>query len=205
MPAILKKKPRRKCANKECRQWFHPVRDGQVVCCYECATIIAKEQTAKKRAEAMRAEKQRQREEAKKQRALDAERRQAVKPLSHFVKQAQQAFNDFIRYRDRHLPCISCGRHHDGQYHAGHYRTTGANPELRFNEDNCHRQCAPCNNHLSGNLIAYRPALIAKIGQARFDALMGPHELPKWKRDDYIRIRDEYRAKLKELKQQEAA
>nr|DAL22037.1 MAG TPA_asm: NinG recombination protein [Caudoviricetes sp.] len=79
------------------------------------------------------------------------------------------------------------------------------NPELRFNEDNCHRQCAPCNNHLSGNLTAYRPALIAKIGQSRFDALMGPHELPKWKRDDYIRIRDEYRAKLKELKQQEAA
>ncbi|WP_313083170.1 DUF1367 family protein [Atlantibacter sp.] len=88
---------------------------------------------------------------------------------------------------------------------SGHFRTTGANPELRFNEDNCHRQCAPCNNHLSGNLTAYRPALIAKIGQARFDALMGPHELPKWKRDDYIRIRDEYRAKLRQLKQQEAA
>lgn len=110
-----------------------------------------------------------------------------------------------LTHGDRHLPCISCGRHHDGQYHAGHFRTTGANPELRFDEDNCHRQCAPCNNHLSGNLISYRPALIAKIGQVRFDALMGPHELPKWKRDDYIRIRDEYRAKLKELKKQEAA
>lgn len=134
-----------------------------------------------------------------------AERRQAVKPLSYFRNQAQQAFNEFIRYRDRLLPCISCGRHHDGQYHAGHYRTTGANPELRFNEDNCHKQCAPCNNHLSGNLAAYRPALIAKIGQARFDELMGPHELPKWGREDYIRIRDEYRAKLKTLKQQEAA
>jgi len=128
-----------------------------------------------------------------------------VKPLSYFIKQAQQAFNEFIRYRDRHLPCISCDRHHEGQYHAGHFRTTGANPELRFNEDNCHKQCAPCNNHLSGNLIAYRPALIVKIGQARFDALMGPHELPKWKREDYIRIRDEYRAKLKTMKQEEAA
>ncbi len=205
MPAILKKKPRRKCANKECRQWFHPVRDGQVVCCYECATVIAKEQTAKNRAEAQRAEKKRQREEEKEQRALQSERRQAVKKLSYFVKQAQQAFNEFIRYRDRHLPCISCGRHHDGQYHAGHFRTTGANPELRFYEDNCHKQCSACNNHLSGNLINYRPALIQKIGQARFDALMGSHVLPKWKRDDYIRIRDEYRAKLKELKQQVAA
>lgn len=130
---------------------------------------------------------------------INKECRQTVKPLSHFVKQAQKAFN-----RDRHFPCISCGRHHDGQYHAGHFRTIGANPELRFNEDNCHRQCAPCNNHLSGNLTAYRPAPIAKIGQARFDALMGLQEPPKWKRDDYIRIRDEYRAKLKALKKQEA-
>lgn len=203
----MAKLPRRKCANKECRQWFHPVRDTQTVCGYECASAVGKEQTRKARGAAQRAEVKRQRQEAKEERARQAERRQAVKPISHFIKQAQQAqqaFNEFIRYRDQYLPCISCGRHHDGQYHAGHYRTTGANPELRFNEDNCHRQCAPCNNHLSGNLTAYRPALIAKIGQVRFDALMGPHELPKWKRDDYIRIRDEYRAKLKELKQREA-
>ncbi|WP_417643500.1 recombination protein NinG [Enterobacter kobei] len=202
---MLKKKRRRKCANQKCREWFHPMRDGQVVCCYVCATAVARLQTAKNRAEALRAEKERQREKEKAERKRNADRRQAVKPLSYFRNQAQQAFNEFIRYRDRHLPCISCDRHHDGQYHAGHFRTTGANPELRFNEDNCHKQCSACNNHLSGNLTAYRPALIAKIGQSRFDALMGPHELPKWKRDDYIRIRDEYRAKLKELKQQEAA
>jgi len=198
----MAKKPRRKCIH--CREWFYPVRNEQVVCSFECASAVGKEQTAKNQADAMRAEKKRQREEEKEQRARQAERRQAVKPLSYFIKQAQQAFNEFIRYRDRHLPCISCGRHHDGQYHAGHYRTTGANPELRFDEDNCHKQCAPCNNHLSGNLTAYRPALIAKIGQERFDVLMGLHKLPKWCRDDYIRIRDEYRAKLKKLKQQEA-
>ena len=199
----MRKPSRRKCTH--CREWFHPVREGQVVCCYECATVVGKEQVAKKRTEALRCEKKRQLQEEKDQRALQAQRRQAVKKLSYFIKQAQQAFNEFIRYRDRHLPCISCGRDHEGQYHAGHFRTIGANPELRFNEDNVHKQCAPCNNHLSGNLIAYRPALIAKIGQARFDALMGPHEMPKWKREDYIRIRDEYRAKLKAMKQEEAA
>ncbi|MCU6671385.1 recombination protein NinG [Enterobacteriaceae bacterium H4N4] len=201
----MAKLPRRKCTHKSCRQWFHPMRNGQIVCSYECASAVAKEQTAKTRAKALRVEKKRQREEEKEGRALQAERRQAVKPLSHFIKQAQQVFNEFIRYRDRHLTCVSCDRHHDGQYHAGHFRTTGANPELRFNEDNCHKQCSVCNNHLSGNLTAYRLALIAKIGQARFDVLMGPHELPKWKRDDYIQIRDEYRAKLKELKQQVVA
>lgn len=203
MPAILKKKPRRKCT--VCREWFFPVRAEQYVCSYECACVHGKATNDAAKAEKQREEKKLRLQAEKDDRKRQADRRIAVKPLSYFIKQAQQAFNEFIRYRDRLLPCISCGREHDGQYHAGHFRTTGANPELRFNEDNCHRQCAPCNNHLSGNLTAYRPALIAKIGQARFDVLMGPHELPKWKRDDYIRIRDEYRAKLKELKKQEAA
>lgn len=199
----MAKLPRRKC--KVCSEWFYPSYPNVVWCCPEHGAIYAIELRTKEKvkAEAKRIRAQHEAERADHQRL--AEKKRQVKPLSYFIKQAQQAFNEFIRYRDRHLPCISCGRHHEGQYHAGHFRTTGANPELRFNEDNCHRQCAPCNNHLSGNLIAYRPALIAKIGQVRFDALMGPHELPKWKREDYIRIRDEYRTKLKAMKQEEAA
>lgn len=203
LPLRKWKLSRRKC--KVCNEWFMPAFDNIRWCCPEHGAIYAIELRTKEKvkAEAKRIKARHEAEKADRQRL--AEKKQQVKPLSYFIKQAQQAFNEFIRYRDRHLPCISCGRHHEGQYHAGHFRTTGANPELRFDEDNCHRQCAPCNNHLSGNLIAYRPALIAKIGQARFDALMGPHELPKWKREDYIRIRDEYRAKLKAMKQEEAA
>lgn len=203
MPAILKKKPRRKCT--VCREWFHPARDGQFVCSFECASAHGKAANDAAKADAQLKLKQQQKKAAKSERKRQAERRMAVKPISYFIKQAQQAFNDFIRYRDRHLVCISCDRHHEGQYHAGHFRTTGANPELRFDEDNCHKQCSVCNNHMSGNLTAYRPALIAKIGQARFDILMGPHVLPKWSREDYIRIRDEYRAKLRDLKKQEVA
>ena len=199
----MRKPARRKC--KLCNEWFIPQYDNIRWCCPAHGAIYALELRAKQKVKEA-AKRIREKHQAEKEsRDRQAKKRLEGKPLSYFAKQAQQAFNEFIRYRDRHQPCISCGRHHDGQYHAGHFRTTGANPELRFNEDNCHRQCAPCNNHLSGNLIAYRPALIAKIGQTRFDSLMGPHELPKWKRDDYIRIRDEYRAKLKELKQQEEA
>lgn len=203
MPAILKKKPRRKCT--VCREWFHPNRDGQFVCSFECASAHGKAANDDAKTAAQLKVKQLQKKAAKSERKRQAERRMSVKPISYFIKQAQQAFNDFIRYRDRHLVCISCDRHHDGQYHAGHFRTTGANPELRFDADNCHKQCSVCNNHLSGNLTAYRPALIAKIGQARFDILMGPHVLPKWSREDYIRIRDEYRAKLRDLKKLEVA
>ena len=199
----MHKLPRRKC--KVCNEWFVPAYANIRWCCPEHGAIYAMDLRAKEKvkAEAKRIKAKHEAEKADRKRL--AEKKQQVKPLSYFIKQAQQAFNEFIRYRDREEACISCGRQHEGQYHAGHFRTTGANPELRFNEDNVHKQCAPCNNHLSGNLIAYRPALIAKIGQARFDALMGPHEMPKWKREDYIRIRDEYRAKLKAMKQEEAA
>lgn len=199
----MPKSSRRKC--KVCSEWFYPAYDNIRWCCPEHGAIYAIELRSKEKVKAEAKRIKAKKDEEKADRKRLAEKKQHVKPTSYFIKQAQQAFNEFIRYRDRELPCISCGRHHEGQYHAGHFRTTGANPELRFNEDNCHRQCAPCNNHLSGNLIAYRPSLIEKIGQSRFDALMGPHELPKWKREDYIRIRDEYRAKLKSLKQLEPA
>lgn len=199
----MRKPARRKC--KVCSEWFIPAYANIRWCCPEHGAIYAIELRAKEKVKAEAKRIKAKHEAEKADRIRLAEKKQQVKPLSYFIKQAQQAFNEFIRYRDRGEACISCGRHHEGQYHAGHFRTTGANPELRFNEDNVHKQCAPCNNHLSGNLIAYRPALIAKIGQARFDALMGPHEMPKWKREDYIRIRDEYRAKLKAMKQEEAA
>ncbi|EHU4697782.1 TPA: recombination protein NinG [Escherichia coli] len=194
----MAKRPRRKC--KVCGEWFHPAYDNVRWCSPEHGTILAIELRTREKVKALARKIKAQKEAEKAARRRQAERRKAVRPLSWFIRQAQQAFNAFIRYRDRDLPCISCGRHHEGQYHAGHFRTTGAHPELRFDEDNCHKQCAPCNNHLSGNLTAYRPALIARIGQSRFDVLMGPHEIPKWTRDDYIRIRDEYRRKLRELK-----
>ncbi len=143
--------------------------------------------------------KKKQQQELTEQKDKLKARQLAVKPLSYFRNQAQQAFNAFIRERDKDLPCISCGRFHKGQYQAGHYRTTKAHPELRFNEDNTHKQCSACNNYLSGNIVNYKPRLIEKIGQERFDALMIQRPLMKWRREDYERICDEYRAKLRSL------
>jgi len=114
-------------------------------------------------------------------------------------KSAQSAFNKYIRVRDDELCCISCGRHHTGQYHAGHYRSRGAHPELRFEELNCHKQCAPCNNHLSGNISNYRPALIIKIGQDKVDWIEGPHEPKKYTCAELKEIELKYKSKLKDL------
>lgn len=197
----MQKLRRRRC--KVCREWFIPRQSFQNWCSPEHGFELSEQRRNKDREKALaKLKKEKQKKEREAKDKLKS-RKLAVKPLSYFTKQAQTAFNAFIRERDKDEPCISCGRFHEGQYHAGHYRTTGANPELRFDEDNVHKQCAPCNNHLSGNIENYTPRLIEKIGQERFDRLMGSHELPKWKREDYERIRDHYRAKLKELKDEE--
>ena len=112
---------------------------------------------------------------------------------------AQQAFNKYIRFRDKDSVCISCGRNHSGQYHAGHYRTRGAHPDLKFEEYNCHKQCAPCNNHLSGNISNYRINLIKKIGIDNVDWLEGPHEPKKYTCEDLKEIEILYKSKLKDL------
>lgn len=114
-------------------------------------------------------------------------------------KEAQKAFNAYIRLRDKDDPCISCGRHHEGQYHAGHYKTRGAHPELRFEELNCHKQCSACNNHLSGNIANYRPNLINKIGVDKLDWLEGPHDVIKYSCEELKEIELKYKAMKKEL------
>src|SRR5690554_6210354 len=136
----------------------------------------------------------------KAQRAKHRADKERLKTKSQHAKEAQTAFNAYIRKRDEHLPCISCQRHHTGQYHAGHYRSVGGNPELRFEPLNTHKQCQPCNTHLSGNLIDYRINLIKKIGQAKVDWLEGPHEPKRYTIEQLKEITKHYKAKLKDLK-----
>ncbi|MCT8349837.1 recombination protein NinG [Photorhabdus temperata] len=193
----MKKPVRRKC--KICCEWFIPRYSNIYWCNPEHGAELAIKKRNGDREKAEQALKKKQQQELIEQKDKLKARRLAVKPLSYFRNQAQQAFNAFIRERDKYQPCISCGRFHNGQYHAGHYLTIKAHPELRFDEDNAHKQCSACNNYLSGNIINYKPCLIEKIGQERFNRLMSHHALQKWKRDDYEQIRDYYKEKLRSL------
>lgn len=123
-----------------------------------------------------------------------------IKPRSVWLREAQAVFNAFIRQRDINEPCISCGRFHTGSYDAGHYRSVGAMPALRFNEDNVHRQCVPCNQFKSGNIVEYRLRLACKIGQERLAELETDHPVAKYTIDDAKAIKATYRAKLALLK-----
>lgn len=95
---------------------------------------------------------------------------------------------------------MSCGRHHQGQFHAGHFRSVGGNPELRFEPLNVWRQCAPCNNHMSGNVVNYRIELVKRIGADMVEWLEGPHEPKRYTIEDLKAIKAEYRAKVREMK-----
>lgn len=123
-----------------------------------------------------------------------------MKSKAQWAKEAQASFNAFIRSRDADQPCISCGRHHQGQYHAGHYLSVGARPELRFCESNVHKQCAPCNTHLSGNAVLFRRGLLAKLGIELVEWLEGHHEPRRDTIDDLREIKATYTAKTKQLK-----
>lgn len=119
------------------------------------------------RKEAERLQKAKQKQEKKQHRESDK---------GYWVKRLQTTFNKWIRHRDSGQPCISCAKVMTGQIHAGHYKTVGGHPELRFEPDNCHAQCAQCNNWKSGNLSEYRANLIKKIGLERVEWLEGPHD-----------------------------
>lgn len=96
---------------------------------------------------------------------------------------------------------------HGGQWDCGHFLSVGAHPELRFEEKNAYKQCKSCNagagkfSHKNATVTQkYELRLVERFGLELVDWLRGPHEIPHWKREDYIRIRDKYRAKVKELK-----
>ena len=173
--------PARQKKCKACKESFKPFSSTASACSVNCAITLAKVQTSKAIAKDFK------------------QRRQAAKTLGQLHKEAQPVFNRYIRLRDQGQPCISCQRHHTGQIHAGHYRSVGAAAELRYNETNVHAQCAPCNNHLSGNAIDYRINLIKKIGIDNVELLEGPHDAQKYNREQILAIKAKYKAKAKEL------
>lgn len=193
---------RTRCAH--CKGKFEPERPGQIVHA-DCAAdyaIAKREREERDKAKELRAL---QRVE----RAADRKKRKELKRIPDLIREAQQAFNKWIRARDEKEPCISCGapppdlsRLHAGR-DAGHYRSTGSASHLRFHEDNCHAQCVKCNQWGSGRAVDYRIGLVARLGLEPVEALESNNEPHKWTREELIAIKATYVQKLKELRSKE--
>lgn len=189
MRVALKEVKQKTC--KACGGKFRPsFNSTQVVCSPKCALAHAPANQQKAR----KAIDQRERREIQ-------VRKEKLKSRADHLKEAQVVVNQYIRLRDADLPCVSCGRFHDGQWHAGHFRSAGGHPELRFEPLNIWRQCAPCNTHKSGDLVNYRAELVRRIGAEKVEWLEGPHEAKRYTIDDLKAIKAEYRAKIKQLKE----
>ena len=176
-----------------CEKEFSPYTSLQKACSVKCAMEYAR----RDREKVSKRERRTAEREKRQKRKHDKDR---IKTRSEWLREAQTAFNAYIRERDSGKPCISCGRYHNGQYHAGHYRTVKAAPEVRFHPFNCNLQCAPCNNHLSGNVVEYRIRLKEKIGTENLRWLEGPHNIQKYTIEDAKEIKQYYKTLMKELR-----
>ena len=172
----------------------------QQVCSYsdspECANEFAKQKSIK---DAVK--------EALKQRKELREAKSKAKTRGQWKNEAQIAFNAFIRARDLSAGhcCIDCGKQFEpqkpgGSVDAGHFLSRGSHPNLAFDERNCFAQRKNCNRPGGTTAAAFRLGVIARIGLEEVEALEADTTPKHFRVDDYIRIRDEYRMKLKELK-----
>lgn len=182
----------RKC--KVCRAPFAPVRPLQTVCSPTCALTLARNVTEMSLAKAQAQD----RKETKVK--LDAMR---TKP--QLVKLAQTAFNAFIRARDAGKPCICCGKPlgtEPNTFDAGHYRSVGSAPHMRFVEDNVFGQTKYCNNYLGGNHVEYRQGLIGRIGQHAVELIESDNTTRKYTKEALIELARYYNAEARRIKKE---
>lgn len=156
-----------------CDTEYLPRSSLQKVCHnYKCAIAFNKKRDEEIAMREKRKQERLQRDELK-------ERRERLKGVSEWQKEAQAAFNRYIRWRDYDKDCVSCGGilQHSGNYMTGsavdasHYRSRGAASHLKFNVFNVHSACTRCNRQLSGNAVEYRIRLIKRIGIEQVERL----------------------------------
>lgn len=178
---------------KPCKICRNPSRQFKTTCSLDCEAELG-----------LRLLEKSKRAEAKQVRAIDKERREKLKSRSDWMKEAQTAFNAFIRARDRFKPCICCGhplvlQAVGGGFDCGHYRSVGSAPHMRFNEDNANGQRKQCNRYGAGRAVDYRIGLIARIGIERVEAIETSSSTVKWSIDDLKSIKEQYKLRLKDI------
>lgn len=185
-------KPKR-CKAQGCGVLFPPTRAFVTWCSPDCGYTIARAKKEQAETKARQAS-----------RKADRAKRESLKTRSDWIKDAQKEFNKFIRTRDAGQPCICCGVHLErdaigGGFDAGHYRSVGSAPHLRFDERNVHAQRKQCNRYGAGRAVDYRIGLIARIGREAVEALESDQSPKHYTIPDLIAIRDKYKAMTKQL------
>lgn len=178
-----KVKPR-KC--KVCKTKFMPTYGTlQAVCSPKCAAKEAKEI------------------EDRLWRERKKSMKEKTKTVTEYEQDAKDEFQRWVRWRDRDLPCISCGTEKATIWDGGHYFKAEIFSGLIFDPDNVHKQCRQCNRFLGGNELAYRDGLIKRYGEQfvkDLEAKKDSHRNHKYTKQELIDIKEYYSSLLKQIK-----
>lgn len=182
---ISTKPPRCKWCKERTERIGKPLHDACVDPWYEAN----KEKLAKK---VLRVRASEQRERAKVERAETKRRKQAMETPKKLLPKVQREVNRWCRLRDllAGRNCISCGAPYrgafGGAFDAGHYRSVGSAPHLRFYTPQIRLQCVRCNRDLGGNAVEYRRRLVLIKGAAFVERIESMYWIQKWT-VDYLR------------------
>ena len=180
---------------KACKVPFVKSRPMQKACSPACAMALVEAKNAKEKAKA-----------AIDDRKATRAQLEAMKPLSHWMKKAQAAFNAYVRLRDITAGhgCIDCGKPFEpskpgGSVDAGHYLSRGSAPHLKFDERNVFAQRKNCNRPGGATRADFRAGVVARIGIEAVEALESDQSVKQYRADDLKQLIATYRAKRKAL------
>jgi len=180
----------KKC--KVCRGSFEPRNSLHIVCSPRCGIAYAESQRKAKEAKLAKLDRQQHRE-----------RKEKLKTLADYKREAQKAWNRYVRARDYGLPCVSCGAMPSnklgGTMDCSHYRSVGSAPHMRFHLHNAAAACVRCNRDLSGNVVELRKGLVARIGEEKVVAVECDQSVKKYTVDYLVRIKKIFNKKARRL------
>jgi hypothetical protein len=193
MVLAMNRLPRKKkCA--ACKTVFEPARALQKVCSPKCAADWSAKVAAQKAARANRDE-----------RKSLAERKAKLKTRREWIAEAQAVVNKVARLRDilAGHGCISCGarpqQKFGGTFDAGHYRSVGSAPHLRFFLTAIRGQCVRCNRDLGGSAVNFRKGLVERIGINRVEEIESMQWTAKWSIEYLQRLKKVMNKKARRL------
>ena len=112
------------------------------------------------------------------ERKVDKAKLDAMKRLPVLIDEAQREVNRYVRLRDERRygrVCISCGskptNKPGGTLDAGHFRSRGSAPQLRFYLPQIALQCVRCNRDRGGERDGFKAGLSLRLGAERVAAI----------------------------------
>ena len=126
-----------------------------------------------------------------------------MKSVAALLKICQTTFNEYVRLRDKGLPCISCDAPYFSDF--GHLFKVSIRPAMRFNPGAAHGQCRECNSMHDGNYENFCEGIAARYGVEFLtdiiqEANNSRKNIHKWSRTEIEDLILFYKNEIKKLK-----